>query len=322
MRNRSLAYGLALLVLVTAAGESRCQDTCGSAGRSETLIDLFQHRIFGSSCDCGCDAKAIHETCYQKAAPLQKAAPVQKVAPVQKAVPVQKPAPVQKLAPVQKPVPVQKPTVVQKSIPSQKVPCVIDTPSVKMAPSVQRPVCEPIFRSVQKETCVPRPACVQRPTCEQKSSTCQKGDFMAKGAVASCGCEPCGYCHSNPITDMVQRLDGALLRIFPTPVCSKSKDDGKGDGKADGFVHHDKGCGCDGSIIEDDLPVTIPDVPKPQFDNNPFQDDTLQPAPLPSAPSREARLLRQESTNRTADAREPLQPVRAASHYFEPIRVE
>ena len=146
--------------------------------------------------------------------------------------------------------------------------------------------------------------------------------FPAKSGDIPCGCEPCGYCRTNTITDMVQRLDGALLRIFPVPVCSGSKKGSKGDDKAEAFVRREKGCGCDGPIIEGDLPTTVPEVPKPRFEGNPFQDDTLQPAPLPSAPSREARRLQQEPTNRTAASSETLLPVRAASHFFEPIAVE
>jgi hypothetical protein len=63
-------------------------------------------------------------------------------------------------------------------------------------------------------------------------------------------------------------------------------------------------------------------IEKPQIDDNPFRDDALQPAPLRSATTRQARVLPRPSTNDPADSTTQQPVVRHASYYLLSVEAD
>jgi hypothetical protein len=136
-------------------------------------------------------------------------------------------------------------------------------------------------------------------------------------------CERCGFSRPRPVANLLSRWNGAVPRLFP-PLVSASPNKagkGKGDVTTKDLPHSRKGCGCVPDLPAD-LSEPIPMIEKPQIDRNPFQDDALQPAPLPGAPTREARILPRPSINDPTDSTGHQPVVRHASYYLLSVEAD
>jgi hypothetical protein len=162
----------------------------------------------------------------------------------------------------------------------------------------------------QKAVPVQKPSMVQKPVAVQKSG-CRRevGDMVVE-------CRPCGSRHPYPVSNLLARRQGTRPPLVSGTPCKG----GKGEDKAKHVVK--RGCGCEPDVSADFTSPIPMMIEKPQMLENPFQDDVLQPAPLPSAPLNEVRVL-PRSIPRDASA-ESGQPslVRFAAYYDLPVQID
>jgi hypothetical protein len=156
--------------------------------------------------------------------------------------------------------------------------------------------------TVQKAIPVQRAACVQKSGCRRELS-----DIALDG-------EPCGFSRPHSVPDLLSRWNGTLPRLFPPLVAASPSKAGKGkeDVTIKDLPRSRKGCGCEPDLSTNPY-EPIPMIEKPKIDNNPFQDDALQPSPLPGARTREARSLPRFLTDDPA-TQQPV--VRHVSYYL------
>lgn len=164
---------------------------------------------------------------------------------------------------------------------------------------------------------------VQKAIPVQKAPCVQKGGCRREVSDIVLDHEPCGCSRPRPVVDLLSRWNGALPRLFP-PLVSASPSKagkGKGDVATKDLPRSRKGCGCEPNLSTD-LSEPIPMIEKPQIEKNPFQDDALQPAPLPGAPTREARVLPRPLNSDPAEPTTQQPVVRHASYYLLSVEAD
>jgi hypothetical protein len=174
----------------------------------------------------------------------------------------------------------------------------------------------------QKDAPLTKTVTFQKAIPVQKAPHVQKSGCRREVSDTTLDCEPCGF--SRPrLGDLFSRWNDAIPRLFPplVPVSPCKEVKGKADVTIKDLPRSRKGCGCEPDLLTD-LSEPIPMIEKPQIDKNPFQDDALQPAPLPGAPTREARNLPRLHINDPSDSTSQQPVVRHASYYLLSVEVD
>ncbi len=168
--------------------------------------------------------------------------------------------------------------------------------------------------AAEKAAPVPKTMFVQEAIPVQKTPFAQKSGCQREVSDIVLDCEPCSISRPRPVASLLSRWKGSLPRVLCPLVSVSPSKGGKGDGKAKDHPRPQLGCGCKPDL-QTDYSQPIPMIEKPQIDNNPFQDDALQPAPLPGAPTRQARVLPRTLTDDPTDSTHQQPVVRYASYY-------